>query len=174
MHNPQPPQGPNPHGENPTPLQKEGRTDGQMDGRTDRPPKTMPRQKHGQTDLTLQRTTPQTQYNLTPSYPMTTRPTPRDRMIRQLPEHRTGCCGTFYQGGFAYIYLEKGEQPIRCSDNRPNLKSLFRQISAKGYIVDVDSNPGRLLSDDNGHFKVLLGTRRLTYMITIIEDTPIE
>jgi hypothetical protein len=38
----------------------------------------------------------------------------------------------------------------------------------------VDSNPGRLLSDDNGHFKVFLGTRRSTYMITIIEDTPIK
>ena len=80
----------------------------------------------------------------------------------------------FYQGGFAYIYLGKGEQPIRCSDNRPNLKSLIQQISTTGYIVDVDFNPGRLLSNDNGHFKVFLGTRRSTYMITIIEDTPSE
>ncbi len=74
----------------------------------------------------------------------------------------------FYQGGFAYIYLEKGEQPIRC------LKSLIRRISTKGYIVDVDSNPGRLLSVNNGHFKVFLGTRRSTYMITIIKDKPIK
>jgi hypothetical protein len=36
----------------------------------------------------------------------------------------------------------------------------------------VDLNPGRLLQDDNGYFKVFLGNRRTVYMITIIEDTP--
>jgi hypothetical protein len=41
-------------------------------------------------------------------------------------------------------------------------------------MVDVDLNRGRLLREDNGHFKVFLGNRRTVYMIAIIEDTPNE
>jgi hypothetical protein len=64
--------------------------------------------------------------------------------------------------------------PIRCSDTRPNLRSIIRRICAKGYIVDIDYKPGRLSRDDNGYFKVFLGNRRTVYMLTIIEDTPAE
>ena len=72
----------------------------------------------------------------------------------------------------AFIYLERGEQPIRCSDTRPNLKSIIHRISEKGYLDGLNYNPGRLLRDDNGYFKVLLGNRRTVYMLTIYKDTP--
>ena len=58
-------------------------------------------------------------------------------------------------------------------EGHPTLKSLIQQIPTTGYTAK-DSNPGRLLSDDNGQFRGFLGTRRLTYMINIIEDTPRE
>jgi hypothetical protein len=85
-----------------------------------------------------------------------------------------GTRSMFYQGGFCYIYPERGEQPIRCSDTRPNLRSIIRRICVKGYIIDLDYNPGRLLRDDNGYFKVFLGNQHTVYMLTIIEDTPAE
>ena len=69
-----------------------------------------------------------------------------------------GTRGVFYPGAFCYIYLERGEQAIRCSDTCPNLRSIISCICAKGYIVDLDYyNPGRLLRDNNGYFKVFLG-----------------
>ena len=74
--------------------------------------------------------------------------------------------------GFCYIYLERGEQPIRCSDTRPDLRSIIRRICAKGYLVGLNYNPGRLLRDNNGYFKVLLDNRRTVYMLTIYKDTP--
>ncbi len=84
-----------------------------------------------------------------------------------------GTRGVFYQGGFCYIYLERGEQPIRCSDTCPNLKSIIRRISKKRYLVGLNYNPGRLLQDD---IKVILGNRRTVYiyMLTIYKDTPAE
>jgi hypothetical protein len=84
---------------------------------------------------------------------------PRDRTENPLPEARVDTCGVFYQGGFCYIYLERGEQPITCSDTRPNLRSIICRICAKGYLVGQNYNPGRLLRDDNGYFKVLPGNR---------------
>jgi len=91
---------------------------------------------------------------------------------KSLPEAQVGTCSVFYQGGFCYIYLERGEQPIMCSDTRPNLRSIIHRICSKGYIVDLDYNPGRLLRDDNGYFKVLLGNWCTVYILTIYEDTP--
>jgi hypothetical protein len=91
-------------------------------------------------------------------------PAPRDRTIRPLPEPRTGWRGVVYQGGFTYIYLARGKQPIRCSDNRPNIQSLIRRTVDQEYMVDVDLNPGRLLREDNGHFKVFLGNRQTVYL----------
>ena len=99
---------------------------------------------------------------------------PRDRTKKPLPEPRVGTRGVFYQGGFCYIYLKRGEQPIRCSDTRPNLRSIIRRIRAKGYLVHLTHNPTRLLQEDNGEFKVLLGNRRTVYMLTIYNDTPAE
>jgi hypothetical protein len=80
----------------------------------------------------------------------------------------------FYQGGFCYIYLERGEQPIRCSDTRPHLGSIIHRIHAKGYLVHLTLNLTRLLQDDNGEFKVFLGNRSTAYMLTIYADTPAE
>jgi len=71
----------------------------------------------------------------------------------------------------AFIYLERGEQPIRCSDTRPNLKSIIRRISEKGYLVGLNYNPGRILRDN---IKVLLGNRCTVYMLTIYKDTPAD
>ena len=85
-----------------------------------------------------------------------------------------GTRGVFYQGGFCYIYLERGEQPIRCSDTRPNLGSIIRRIRTKGYLIHLTLNPTRLLQEDNGKFKILLGNRRTVYMLTIYKDTPAE
>ncbi len=99
---------------------------------------------------------------------------PRDRTKKPLPEPRVGTRGVFYQGGFCYIYLERGEQPIRCSDTRPNLGSIIRRIRAKGYLVRLTHNPTRLLREDSGEFKVLLGNRRTVYMLTIYNDTLAE
>ena len=98
---------------------------------------------------------------------------PRDRTEKPLPEARVGTRGVFYQGGFCYIYLERGEQPIRCSDTRPNLKSIIRRISKKGYLVGLNYNPGRLLQDD---IKVILGNwcTVYIYMLIIYKDTPAE
>ena len=102
------------------------------------------------------------------------RQAPRDRVKKPLLEPRVGTRGVFYQGGFCYIYLERGEQPIRCSDTRPNLGSIICRIRAKGYLVRLTHNPTRLLQEDNGEFKVLLGNRRTVYMLTIYNDTPAE
>ena len=85
-----------------------------------------------------------------------------------------GTRGVFYQGGFCYIYLERGEQPIRCSDTRPHLGSIICRIHAIGYLIDLTLNPTRLLREDNGKFKVFLGNRRTAYMLTIYADTPAE
>ena len=90
-------------------------------------------------------------------------------MEKPLTEAQVGTRSVFYQGGFCYIYLERGEQPRRCSDTRPNLKSIICRISEKGYLVGLNYNPGRLLRDD---IKVLLGNRRTVYMLTIYKDTP--
>ena len=100
------------------------------------------------------------------------RQAPRDRTEKPLPEPRVGTRGVFYQGGFCYIYLDRGEQPIKCLDTRPNLGSIIRRIHTKGYLVGLTYNPGRLLQDNYGNFKVLLGNRRTVYMLTIYKDTP--
>jgi hypothetical protein len=44
----------------------------------------------------------------------------------------------------------------------------------KGYLVGLTYNPGRLLQEDNGYFKALLGNRRKVYMLTIYKDTPAD
>ena len=92
---------------------------------------------------------------------------PSDRTKKPLPEPRVGTRDVFYQVGFCYIYLKRGEQPIRCSDTRPNLGSIIRRIRAKGYLVHLMLNPTRLLQEDNGEFKIFLGNRRTVYMLTI-------
>jgi hypothetical protein len=97
---------------------------------------------------------------------------PRDWTEKPLPEPRVGTRGVFDQGGFCYIYLKKGEQPIRCLDIHPNIGSIICRIRAKGYLVGLTYNSGRLLPEDNGDFKVLLGNRRTVYMLTIYKDTP--
>ena len=93
------------------------------------------------------------------------RQAPRDRTEKPLPEPHVSTHGVFYQGGSCYIYLERGEQPVRCSDTRPNLGSIICRIRAKGYLVHLTHNPTRLLQEDNGKFKVLLGNRRTVYML---------
>ena len=100
------------------------------------------------------------------------RQVPRDRVKKPLPEPCVGTSRVFSQGRFCYIYLKRGEQPIRCSDTCPNLGSIICRIGAKGYLVSLTYNPGRLLQEDNGDFKVLLGNRRTVYMLTIYKDTP--
>ena len=100
------------------------------------------------------------------------RQAPRDWTENPLPEPRVGTRGVFYQGGFCYIYLDRGEQPIKCLDTRPNLGSIIHRVRAKGYLVGLTYNPGRLLREDNGEFKVLLGNRRTVFMLTIYKDTP--
>jgi hypothetical protein len=104
----------------------------------------------------------------TPSNPKTmAQRAQRDWMEKPLPEACVGTRGVFYQGGCCYIYLERGEQPIRCSDTHPNLGSIICRICAKGYLVGLNYNPRRLLREDNGYFKVLLGNWRTVYMLTI-------
>ena len=103
-----------------------------------------------------------------------TRLAPRDQMEKNTYGGSSGYARHVLPRRILLHLPESGEQPIRCLDTRPNLRSIIRRICVKGYIIDLDYNPGRLLRDDNGYFKVFLGNRHTVYMITIIEDTPIE
>ena len=152
----------------------EGRTARQTDGQTTQNYAQTNKLMHGWTDDLIEKIFKNT------IHPETQQPqdngTPGTKRLDRIPlqEVRMGTRGVFYQGGFCYIYLESGEQPIRCSDTRPNLGSIIRRICAKGYLVGLTYNPGRLLREDNGEFKVLLGNRRTVYMLTIFKDTPAE
>ena len=76
------------------------------------------------------------------------------------------------QGGYSHIYLDNGETG-KCSTNHPNVWVLTQKICAKGYLVDWDRNPSRLLSRDNGHFKIFLGNCTI-HMLTVYTNTPEE
>ena len=77
-----------------------------------------------------------------------------------------------HRGGFSHIYPDNGET-VKCSTNCPNIQVLIRKICAKGYLVDWDQDPTRLSSEDNGYFKIFVGTHTV-HMLTVYDDTPEE
>ena len=77
-----------------------------------------------------------------------------------------------HRGGFSHIYPDNGET-VKCSNIHPNIQVLIRKICAKGYLIDWDQDPTRLSSDDNGYFKIFVGTHTV-HMLTVYDDTPEE
>ena len=126
-------------------------------------------QTGGSTTSTRPHTSHKQQITRSPTMP---RKEPTLRAESPLPERRVGWRGVMLQGGYSHIYLDNGET-VKCSINRPNVRVLIRKICAKGYLVDWDRNPSRLLSKDNGYFKIFLGTGTI-HMITVYTDTPEE
>ena len=96
--------------------------------------------------------------------------TPRTEAL--LPEGRVGWQGVILRGGYSHIYLDNGETD-KCSTNRPNIWVLIQKICAKGYLVDWDPCPSRLLREDNGYFKIFVRNHTI-HMLTIYNNTPEE
>ncbi len=80
-----------------------------------------------------------------------------------------GWRGVILLGGFSHIYLAIGET-VKCSTNCPNIQVLIQKICAKGYLVGWDQNPKRLLRNNNGYFKIFVGTHTV-HMLTVYDDT---
>ncbi len=97
---------------------------------------------------------------------------PMPRTESALPEGRVGWQGVILQGGYLHIYLDNGET-LKCSTNRPNIWALIRHICAKGYLVDWHRNPSRLMSNDNGEFKIFVKNHTV-HLLSVCTDTPAE
>ena len=48
-----------------------------------------------------------------------------------------------------------------------------KHMHQRGYLVDWDLNPSRLLSEDNGYFKIFVGNHTI-HMLTVYTNTPEE
>ena len=154
MHPPQPTQGHISQGRNQTTHKnKEGKT------QTDR-----------NTTRSISHTSHKQQITRTPKTMLRNGPMPRTES--PLPEGRVGWQGMILQGGYSHIYLDNGET-LKCSTNRPNIRALIRRICAKGYLVDWHPNPSRLMSDDNGEFKIFVENHTV-HMLSVCTDTPAE
>jgi hypothetical protein len=83
---------------------------------------------------------------------------PTQRTESPLSEERVVWRGVILQGG--YSYLNNGE-------------TVKYPTKGKGYLVDWDPNPSRLLSDDNGYFTISVGNHT-AHMLNAYTDTPEE
>jgi hypothetical protein len=75
-------------------------------------------------------------------------------------------------GGYSRIYLDN-EETAKCSTNPPNKQAFIQKICAKGYLVDWNSNPSRLLSAGNRHFKIFV-RKHTVYVLTVYTNTSEE
>ena len=119
---------------------------------------------------TISHTSHKQQITRTPKTMPRKGPTPRTGPT--LPEGRVGWRGMILQGGYLHIYLDNGET-LKCSTNRPNIWALIRCICVKGYLIDWHQNPSRLMSNNNGEFKIFVGNHTV-HMLSVCTDTPAE
>ena len=126
-------------------------------------------QTGGNTTQTRSHTSHKQQITHTPVMPRK-EPTLRTELL--LPEGQVRWRGVILRGGYSHIYLDNGET-VKCSTNCPNIQVLIQKICTKGYLVDWNSNPSRLLSADNGRFNIFVGNY-IVYMLTVYTDTPEE